>query len=121
MEVFLFIILAVLVVGFVAVFLLLKNQQKEKVPDNSMIMLQNQLNDLSRVLDSKLGQVAQESRHTVSEVSRAMQQQFGESQKAIIEMTKNLARVEVATNQTLTMNEQIKKLNDTLTNPKQRG
>lgn len=121
MEIFLAIILGVLIIGFIAVFLLLKNQQKEKSPDNSMVMLQNQLSELTRAMDTKLGQVAQESRHTVSEVSRAMQQQFGQSAKLIGDVTEKLTRVDEAARQTLAMNEQIKKLQDTLTNPKQRG
>lgn len=115
------ILLVVLIGGFAAVFFMLKNRNGEKAPDQSLIMLQAQINDLTRSLDSKLGQVAQESRHTVSEVNRAMQQQFGQSAKLIGDVTEKLTRVDEAARQTLAMNEQIKKLQDTLTNPKQRG
>jgi len=85
------------------------------------MMLQNQMNEIVRTLDTKLGQVASESKHAVSEVSRALHQQFGHSTKLFSDVTEKLTRVDEAARQTLSMNEQIKKLQDTLTNPKQRG
>ncbi len=102
--------LGVVVIGFIAVFLLVKSQQKQKAPDQSLLMLQNQVNEIARVLDTKLG-----------ESTRMMQQQFGQSAKIISNVTEKLTRVDEAARQTLAMNEQIKKLQDTLTNPKQRG
>jgi DNA recombination protein RmuC len=79
------------------------------------------LSDLTRAMDAKLGQVAQESRHTVSEVSRAMQQQFGQSAKIIGEVTEKLTRLDETNRQVVSFADQLKKLQDTLTNPKQRG
>ena len=114
-------IVAVLIIGFVAVFFLIKNQRKDQAPDQSLMMLQNQMNEIVRTLDTKLGQVASESKHAVSEVSRALHQQFGHSTKLFSDVTEKLTRVDEAARQTLSMNEQIKKLQDTLTNPKQRG
>ncbi len=116
------IILIVLVVGFLVLYFAIKNQKpEEKRDDQSLLMLQNQMNKIERVLDLKLSQAANESKHAVSEVSRAMQQQFGQSAKLIGEVTEKLTRVDEASRQTLAMNEQIKKLQDILTNPKQRG
>ncbi len=121
MEIFLAIILGVLVVGFIATFLLLKGQRKEQAPDQSLVMLQNQMNEIGRILDTKLGQVASESRHAVSEVSRAMQQQFGQSAKISGEVTEKLTRLDETNRQVVGFADQLKKLQDTLTNPKQRG
>jgi len=109
MEVLLIVVLAVLVAGFAAVFIAVK-KPKEQKPDQSFVMLQNQLNELARKLDTGLGESA-----------RAIQQQFGQSAKIISNVTEKLTRVDEAARQTLAMNEQIKKLQDTLTNPKQRG
>ncbi len=121
MEIILIVIGAVVIVGLIAIFFAVKNQNKEKIPDSSMVMLQNQMNDLARVLDSKLGQVATDSKHSISQVFQAMQQESGRSAKLISDVTEKLTRVDEAARQTLAMNEQIKKLQDTLTNPKQRG
>ena len=115
-------ILLVLVAGFIVLFIAIKSQKpEEKRDDQSFLMLQSQMNKIEQVLDSKLSQAANESKHAVSEVSRAMQQQFGQSAKLIGEVTEKLTRVDEASRQTLAMNEQIKKLQDILTNPKQRG
>lgn len=103
--------------GFVAVFFMLKNQNKDKAPDNSLVMLQNQIAELRSALDSNLGQARQESRHTTSEVNQKMQ----ESMRILGDVKANLAKVESVSQQTLSMNEQLKKLQDTLTNAKQRG
>ncbi len=121
MESLLIVMLVAVVAGFAVIFFLLKNQRKEQAPDQSLIMLQNQMNDLARVLDSKLGQVATDSKHSISQVFQAMQQESGRSAKLISDVTEKLTRVDEAARQTLAMNEQIKKLQDTLTNPKQRG
>jgi DNA recombination protein RmuC len=110
--VFLVLILAALIVGIFYIRTLLA--PKEQKPDQSLVLLQNQLHALSQTLEAKLGQVASESKHTVSEVTR-------QSQHILRDMTEKLTRVDEAARQTLAMNEQIKKLQDTLTNPKQRG
>src|SRR3989344_5731726 len=102
------IIVAVLVVGFGVLYFALK--PKEKAPDQSLSMLQNQIHEIGRVLDTRLG-----------ESNRVMQSQSGASAKLFGDVNAKLAVVEETSRQTLAMNEQIKKLQDTLTNPKQRG
>lgn len=106
------VVLLVLAVGG---FLILRAIKKpESKPDQSFLLIQNQIDGLKNALDAKLGQIANESKHTVSEVTR-------QSAKIISDVTEKLTRVDEAARQTLAMNEQIKKLQDTLTNPKQRG
>lgn len=115
-------ILIAIVLGFGVLYFAIKSGKPEdKKDDQSFLMLQSQMHKIEQVLDSKLSQAANESKHAVSEVSRAMQQQFGQSAKLIGEVTEKLTRVDEASRQTLAMNEQIKKLQDILTNPKQRG
>ncbi len=114
MELTIFIFLAILALGLFLVWQEMRRAKEETKPDQSLILLQNQLHDLSRSLETKLGQVASESKHTVSEVTK-------QSAKIISDVTEKLTRVDEAARQTLAMNEQLKKLQDTLTNPKQRG
>ncbi len=102
------IIVIALVIGFAVLYFALK--PKEKAPDQSMSMLQNQIHEIGRVLDTRL-----------SESNRVMQSQSGASAKLFGDVNAKLAVVEETSRQTLAMNEQIKKLQDTLTNPKQRG
>ncbi|HOB90153.1 MAG TPA: DNA recombination protein RmuC [Candidatus Colwellbacteria bacterium] len=91
----------------VALFLLLR---KSKPADNSLILLQNQINEMSRVLDAKLG-----------ELPKVMQSQFGESSRMIKEITEELTKVGEGQKQVVSLADQLKDLQDILKNPKQRG
>jgi len=113
MEIIFFVLILIgLTIGFFYVGKIIKGHG-EKDPQ-SLLLLQNQIQELSRTLDIKLGQVANESKHTISEVTQ-------QSTKIIGDMTEKLTRIDETARQTLAMNEQIKKLQDTLTNTKQRG
>lgn len=113
MEIALFVIVIALF-SAIAWRLWKPREEAKKTDDQSMLLIQNQINELGRTLDTKLGQIANESKHTIGEVTR-------QSAKIIGDMTEKLTRVDETARQTLAMNEQIKKLQDTLTNPKQRG
>jgi DNA recombination protein RmuC len=102
------VLLAVIVAGFVVLFKLLK--QPEKKQDNSIILLQNQLNELNRTLDSKFG-----------ESTKAIQMQFGESARIIQNVTERLVKLDETNRQVVNFADQLKNLQDILKNPKQRG
>ncbi|MDP2910579.1 MAG: DNA recombination protein RmuC [bacterium] len=102
---FLVLITFVLVGGF---FLLLKRKPEKQT--DSLIMLQQQLNALSQVLDSKL-----------SESTKAIQNQFGQSAKIIQDVTEKLTRLDETNKQVIGFADQLRSLQDILKNPKQRG
>ncbi|MFA4936905.1 MAG: DNA recombination protein RmuC [Patescibacteria group bacterium] len=106
------ILLIVVLVGFVVLFLLLKSRiSTGSAPDaNSLLMLQNQLNEITRTLDNKLG-----------ESTKAMQQQFGESAKIIRDVTERLTKLDETNKQVVNFADQLQSLQDILKNPKQRG
>ncbi|MBI4085433.1 MAG: DNA recombination protein RmuC [Candidatus Liptonbacteria bacterium] len=109
-NLFFFIILAVFIAGFYFLWSAVKKRGEETKPDQSMLLLQNTVNELRRTLDQKLG----ESTHL-------MQTQFGESAKIIREITKELVQVNEGQKQVVNVTEQLKSLQDILKNPKQRG
>lgn len=108
--IFLSLILAAVIVGFFFLFRLISSRLERKNPDQSLILLQNQLNELARTLDSKLG-----------ESTRAFREQFSESAKIIKEITQELVKVGEGQKQVMNITEQLKALQDILKNPKQRG
>ncbi len=104
----LFLLLVAIGIG-AAVFILLRKKVKE--PDqNSLLMLQQQINQLSQSLDSRL-----------SESLRNAQDQSSESNKVIREVTNQLARVDSTSKQVLGVTEKLESLESILKNPKQRG
>ncbi len=109
MELSTIILLAVVVIGFAILFFRLK-QPEQKQDQTGLTMLQNQLNELNRTLDSKLGQSAQ-----------MFQRQFGESARIIQNVTERLTKLDETNRQVVDFADQLKNLQDILKNPKQRG
>src|SRR3989339_1861376 len=107
------IILLILVIAVLAavVFLLLrKKPELEKKDSNSLLMLSQQMNHISQVLDSKL-----------SESNKNLQQQFSQSADIIRNVTERLTRLDETNKQVIGFADQLKNLQDILKNPKQRG
>ena len=107
-------LLIIIAVGVVAaVFLLLKNNNikgLQKTEDGPLLMLQQQLNNISQVLDSKL-----------SETNKNTQFQFDQSAKIIGDVRERLAKLDETNKQVILGVDQLKSLQDILKNPKQRG
>lgn len=102
-------IISNLVLLGIVVFLLLRHGRGGS-GSQSMILLQNQMNEISRTIDSKLGESA-----------RILQRQFGESTKIIKEITQELTKVGEGQKQVVDIAKQLESLQDILKNPKQRG
>ncbi len=111
-ETIIFLIIG-LVVGGIAVFFLLKNKDKEPQAD-SFLLLQNQIENLTKSVESKLG-------ISNKEMQEAVRSQFSESQRLIQNITEKLTRVDEGQKQVSNVAEQLKMLQNTLQNPKQRG
>lgn len=109
-NLFLLIILAAIGAGFYFIWTAIKKRDEETKPDQSMLLLQNTINELRRTLEQRLG----ESTHQ-------MQTQFGESAKIIRDVTERLVRLDETNKQVVNFADQLKNLQDILKNPKQRG
>ena len=93
-----------------AYFLFKKRTKEEKPQDSAFLMLQNQMAELSRVMDSKLGETQKVTLH-----------QFQESAKIIRDVTERLTKLDETNKQVINFADQLKNLQDILKNPKQRG
>src|SRR3989344_1686331 len=112
----LFYILIIVGIG-VVIFLLVwrktelpKKDLSFEVGDNPFLLLQQQLNQISQVLDSKL-----------SESNKNAQFQFNQSAKIIGDVTDRLAKLDETNRQVVGFADQLQGLQDILKNPKQRG
>ena len=104
MEAVIIFLLILIIIGLV--LLLRKKSEKPE----SLLMLQQQLTNLSQVLDSKL-----------SESSKVIQEQFGQSAKIVRDVTERLTKLDETNRQVVGFADQLKNLQDILKNPKQRG
>ena len=96
--------------GFAAVIFVPRFHKSGDGDRQAMLMLQNQINEIARVLDQKLG-----------ESTQMLQRQFGESAKIIRDVTERLTRLDETSKQVVGFADQLKNLQDILQNPKQRG
>ncbi len=109
------VVLALLLVQGIGLYFIFKRREEAPKDDGAgMVLLQQQMQELSRTLDAK-----------VSESSKAMQEsshrQFTESTRLIKEITEEVTSVKEIGRQTQSFAEQLKNLQDILKNPKQRG
>jgi len=104
------IILVVVVIGFTVIFLLLNKKGKDTSQDQSLLMLQNQINEISKTLDFRL-----------NEHQKSFQAQSGQSQQIIKDVTERLTKLDETNKQVVGFADQLKSLQDILKNPKQRG
>lgn len=111
-----FIFAAVIVVlGIVITYLLMKKSATPVAHDDTAFkLLLQQMNELTRTVDTKLGESAKE-------MNSAMRHQASESTKIIQEVTEKLTLLDVTNKQVVGFTEQLEELQDILKNPKQRG
>jgi len=114
MEIVLYVLIG-LVAGAAAVFFMSrKGVEAPKGTDQGLILLQNQLDHLTKTLETKLGESGREMRD-------AVRTQFSESQRLIKDITKELTEVKETGKQVASVAEELGELQDILRNPKQRG
>lgn len=111
METLLIIFIIITIAGFgLMLFELNKKSKNTLAGEQSLILLQHQINEINRTLDIK-----------ISESTKAMQRQFGESAKIIRDVTERLTKLDETNKQVINFADQLKSLQDILKNPKQRG
>jgi len=80
----------------------------------SLLLIQNQIQDMSRTLDVRMTESSRQVHDTV-------RTQLGESAKLIREVTEGLTKLDETNRQVVSFADQLQSLQDILKNPKQRG
>lgn len=120
-------LIALIVLNGFLVWLLLKrrDQGNEVEDDRGLLMIQQQMQELSRTLDSRLGE-------TSKQMHAAVREQFGDSQRLIRDINEELSKhmrdvvkgmteVGESSKQVFTLAEQLQNLEKVLKHQKQRG
>jgi len=85
-------------------------RKREGKPSDSFLMIQQQLNSLTQVLDGKL-----------TESNKTVQFQFSQSTQIIKDVMEKLTRLDETNRQVVSFADQLQEMQDILKNPKQRG
>ena len=118
MENILWIVIGVLVGGIVVYFLF--GKKKENINGNNnnndtgLNLILTQLNELSRTVDSKIGE-------SHKQMNDSLKFHSSESNKIIRDVTEKLTRLDETNKQVISFADQLQSLQDILKNPKQRG
>jgi len=110
MEYLIILLLIIVILGLGLMFFLLSRKKTDKNDSDALLILQQQMNQLSQVMDNKLNQSAESA-----------QKQFSQSSKIIRDVTEKLTKLDDTNKQVIGFAEQLQSLESILTNPKQRG
>jgi DNA recombination protein RmuC len=118
--------IGVLVAGFAAVLYFIRQQAKApEMDDKAMLLLQSQINELARNIDSKLGESRQEMQKSVhtqfSESQKLLHEISSQMQKSLVDVTREQTRTNEATQKFMSIAEQLANLERVLKHQKQRG
>ncbi len=121
-------LIGLLVVGNIVLVVFIIRRKKsvgETTELSSMQLLLQQMNELTRTVDIKVGELNKTVDSKMAESAKGMSdtihRQFGESAKLIKEVTQGLTKLDETNRQVVSFADQLQSLQDILKNPKQRG
>lgn len=131
MEIALIILMVLLLIGVAFIVWLVLNRlnvPEVKADDQSMLLLQNQINQLNTLIemkltgvDARMGESTKQLQEALRHQQQVFQTQASESLKVIKDVTEQVIEVKNVNQQVLKTTEQLNELQDILKNPKQRG
>ena len=110
-----------LIGGGLLIWRLTLNQKKPEGGGESLVLLQNQMNELTRLLDSRMENVRTDLKESTKYMQESIAGQFRESSQIIKDVTERLTKLDETNKQVMSFTDQLQDLQDILKNPKQRG
>jgi DNA recombination protein RmuC len=118
--------IAILANIFIVVYFMRKKSAEPAPKDDTALkLILEQMNEVSRTVDRKVGDLTRTVDHKMNESSKNMQDsmrvQLSESSKLIREVTQGLTKLDETNKQVVSFADQLQNLQDILKNPKHRG
>lgn len=118
-------LLLILVGGFAILFWYLRNSKKPAEEGQGMVLLQQQLLQLTQAVDTRLGESRKEMtesvRHQFSQSQQLLKEISEQMQKSLVDVTREQTKTNEQTRQFMTIAEQLANLEKVLKHQKQRG
>ena len=108
------VIIGILSLGVIILLYFLLRKKQEKTSDTGLQLILTQLNEISRIVDSKISE-------SHKQVNESLKFHSSESNKIIRDITERLTRLDETNKQVISFADQLQSLQDILKNPKQRG
>lgn len=100
--------------GLIIAYFILSKKKTSKTDDIGLQLILEQLNEISRTVDAKIGE-------SQKQVNESLRFHSSESNKIIRDVTEKLTRLDETNKQVISFADQLQNLQDILKNPKQRG
>jgi DNA recombination protein RmuC len=120
-------LIVIIVIAVAAIVILLglvaRLTKKQANPNDQgpYLLIQNQIQELARLVDSKISETNKAMNDTQSSLHKTIQTQFGQNIKIITDITERLTKLDETNKQIIGFADQLQSLEDVLQNPKQRG
>lgn len=117
------IVILVFFIGGTLVYIMRKfgSVEPKKGDEQMFLLMQNQIQELMRMVDQKISDTHKVMNETQHSLNKTVQAQFGQSVKAITEITEKLTKLDETNKQVMNFADQLQSLEDVLQNPKHRG
>ena len=107
-------LIVLLLIGGLLYIILRQKKEVSPAADTGMQLILQQINELSRVMDNKIGE-------SQKQVHESIRYQSTETTRIITDITEKLTRLDETNKQVISFTDQLQSLQDILKNPKQRG
>jgi len=120
-EIFLWVILAIVVAGFVAVIFFLNQRLRELKNGSAVEMVKSDVTELTRSITALQQTMGDKLERNSNTVQQSVQRQLSESAKLIADVSQRLTKLDETNRRVVDVADELKTLQNVLQNPKQRG
>lgn len=121
MENILFIVLGVIVAGFVVVIFVLNQRLSDMKRGSGVELMKADLVELTRNVSALQQVMGDKLEKNATSMQMSLQKQLGESAKLVADVTQRLAKLDETNRRVVDVADELKTLQNVLQNPKQRG
>lgn len=121
MENILFIVLGVIVAGFVVVIFVLNQRLSDMKRGSGVELMKTDLVELTRNVSALQQVMGDKLEKNATSMQMSLQKQLGESAKLVADVTQRLAKLDETNRRVVDVADELKTLQNVLQNPKQRG
>lgn len=125
MELLLFVVIVLLIVGFLGVIVVLNQRMASLKDSQATTLLKTDLDNLNKgvqELQQHLGNtIGDKLAKSQTEINTSIQRQFAQSAKIIADVTQRLTKLDETNKRVVDVADELKTLQNVLQNPKQRG
>jgi DNA recombination protein RmuC len=120
-QLFFFIVLAVIILGFAAVIFYLNQRLRELKNSSAVEMVKSDVTELTRSIGLLQQSMGDKLERGNANVQTSLQKQLTESAKLVADVTQRLAKLDETNRRVVDVADELKTLQNVLQNPKQRG